>query len=128
MERVEYKAAAGWEESELLARKALQERLESRRRAAPSRREPEGMDQIVRASESIEHQQVGDQKVPISTKGAEGASVVAAVKRTPGYDLVRVGNFSEKTDGSPPDIAFFHHRPSLHQVCGLASPFQLKLS
>ena len=29
---------------------------------------------------------------------------------------MRVGNFTERADGSPPDIAFFHNRPTLHEV------------
>ena len=116
--RVEYRAALGWEESELAARRALAERLEARRRAAPPQPEPEGMDRVLRRCEAVELADVEGRKVPVG-KGeaaAEGASVVAAVKKTPGYDLVRVGNFGERDDGSPPDIAFFHNRPTLSQI------------
>jgi len=55
------------------------------------------------------------QAVPLSTTATEGSSVVAAVKRTPGYDLVRVGNFTEQIDGVA-DIAFFHHRTTLSEL------------
>ena len=76
------------------------------------------MDRVLRRCEAVELADVEGRKVPVG-KGeaaAEGASVVAAVKKTPGYDLVRVGNFGERDDGSPPDIAFFHNRPTLSQI------------
>ena len=108
--RVEYKPAHGWEESEIAARQALAARLEARRKAAPPQRETPGMDQVVKQSEAISFHELGGERVPVGRSATEGVSVVAAVKRTPGYDLVRVGNFTEKTDGSPADIAFFHNR------------------
>ena len=38
---------------------------------------------------------------------------VQKVSVRPGYDLVRVGNFDERPDIQPPEIAFFHHRLTL---------------
>ena len=57
-------------------------------------------------------------QVPVGSRKAlaEGSNVEAAVRTTPGYDLVRVGNFSEKATGEPADIAFFHHLHSLDEV------------
>ena len=115
--RVEYRPAQGWEDSELAARAALAARLEARRKAAPAQREPLGMDRILRRSEAIGFKEnSAGVDVPFSKNVAEGTSVVAAIKRTPGYDLVRVGNFTERGADSPPDIAFFHSRLALHEI------------
>ena len=115
--RVEYKPAAGWLESELLARRALAERLEARRAEAPPQREAEGMDSVLNRSEAVQMQDVpgSHEKVPVSKTSTEGMHVTAAVKHTPGYDLVRVGNFTEKV-GVPADIAFFHNYPTLAEI------------
>ena len=113
--RVEYTPAAGWEESEMAARKALADRMAAKRAVAPVEREPEGMDSVLQRSEVIQMQETGDgSKVPVSTANADGSNVTAAIRRTPGYDLVRVGNFTEKTAGEPADIAFFHNFQTLH--------------
>lgn len=126
VERVEYQPAVGWLESELKAREALAKRLEERRRGAPPRREPQGMDQMMKRSEQIEFVPTGvagqqgepQEHVPVNKATADGTNVTAAIRRSPGYDLVRVGNFSERVDDgtSAADIAFFHHFPTLHEI------------
>jgi len=69
--RVEYRAALGWEESELAARRALAERLEARRRAAPPQPEPEGMDRVLRRCEAVELADVEGRKVRERRRGGE---------------------------------------------------------
>ena len=116
--RVEYTPAQGWEESELAARKALADRLAARRAEAPAEREPEGIDRVLRKTHAIEWHEFGGEKVPMGSREAlvEGSNVQAAVRTTPGYDLVRVGNFTERVTGEPADIAFFHHYHSLDEL------------
>ncbi|KAJ8609032.1 hypothetical protein CTAYLR_008698 [Chrysophaeum taylorii] len=54
-----------------------------------------------------------------SSTGAGGAtapsSVVQRERRSPGFDLVRAGNFA-RAPGKPEDIIFFHHRLTLHEL------------
>jgi len=77
------------------------------------------MDRILKRAEAIgvvETSSTGrGAAVPLSRVPAEGMNAVAAIRRTPGYDLVRVGNFTEAV-GQPADIAFFHNTGTLSEI------------
>ena len=114
--RVKYTGSEGFEQSELAARRALAER-DSTRLAQRPEEEPEGIDAYIPdvipgSRASVETVMQGGKSVPVSAavQGVQTANRVLG-----GYDLVRVGNFSEKI-GEVPDIAFFHNRSTLGQI------------
>eukprot|EP00966_Prymnesium_polylepis_P157315 3635714-Prymnesium_polylepis.1 len=95
VQRVEYKASEGWEQSELHAREALARREAARRAArAPPRVKHAGMDAVLPVGTT--HADILGEKVPIAPDTSEGMAKHVATRVSPGYDLVRVGNFTPK--------------------------------
>jgi len=101
----EYRAAQGWEATEDAARAAVV----ARERAAVLEPEPPGIDGFLLAPPPA----VVDSK-PVASKDAV-AAVTKRERVSPGFDLVRIGNFSEAAR-FPKEIAFFHHRPTVAQI------------
>ena len=111
--RIEYRAAQGWEEGEAQARAALAER-DAARLAAPPEPEPRGIDDCILGA-PVAVETINGQPMPVAATTGDAAvvSVETKTRRSRGYDLVRVGNLSERAGVA--DIAFFHHRGTLHQ-------------
>ena len=104
IQRELYRAADGFVESEIQARRALQER-DRVRGAVGLAPEPEGIDSYmpstVAGSKSTDGRALtvmrNGVEIPVS-QAFRGLQVSS--RTTPGYDLVRVGNFTEKTGRS----------------------------
>ena len=91
---VEYKACEGFSESEAAARQVLAER-DRIRLAHPMEKEPDDIDKILYIPEKIINNEVINGK---NVKNeTEAINVVRKNRVSPGYDLVRVGNFTEKS-------------------------------
>ena len=92
VERVEYRASEGWEASEIAARRVLATREAAHRAAVPPQREHAGMDAVLPLAAGAPHADVNGVRVPIAAGTSEGLAMVVAMRVSPGYDLVRVGD------------------------------------
>ncbi len=106
--REKYVASDGFEASELAARKALAER-DAIRLAQPRENEPEGIDSYL-ALKGKQGIKKGETPISEMVKGVNSYNRVSA-----GYDLLRIGNFTDQV-GDIPDIAFFHQRKTVFQI------------
>lgn len=111
-----------WEESErvLLAHLQAKEAVQ----AGQLEEEPPGIDSFLLAQHNI-HSSAGSTVATLERDPDTGevtniltnmhaGQVQRGVEVRPGFDLVRVGNFSESEEGLQ-DIAFFHHRLTLDE-------------
>jgi hypothetical protein len=115
-----------WEESERTLLEHLQAKDAAAAQAGMMEEEPPGIDSFVLAPHNITNANASSAVITVDRDPDTGEAtniltnssagqVQSRVEVRPGFDLVRVGNFSETTDGLQ-DIAFFHHRLTLDEL------------
>jgi len=97
-----YRGARGWESTEAAARA----RIVQRQRNAAVENEPEGIDDIL-VMDNIVNPKLSQSKIQ---------KVVRKTRISPGFDLVRIGNFPRRGCDGAKEVAYFHHKTSVYQV------------